>query len=444
MSRATLGRAATRRIAQIVGVAVVLLGSQAPLSAAETLYKYVGGSGEKLTGDDGRIKGGDGFSPYQDALLSLTISDGIVTGELRPLLGDNSAPVKVQGTNPRDGVIELTIAYRPGARKLSFAKKVVGQKVIWEDTQSGGLWRFYRFLDSPLSDAAMTLSEYECGSEYRNIMGSFKSGVTSDRLSALLAGNPDAAAMPVTYEVEDPKTHLTTKKKTAPLGAFLKQRRQDGSFHFDTAVGTEPYLVKWLRGSGLFDMVDIDSGGCDGADRAFFTVDRTLLFEGDRLSQPRFEQYIADRLPGFVARDEHGKTWQFRLGQPNITKVKVPPYPLAYRIRIYAASEITRGAPGWWDAFSVTFEPGELTETKDKEYAVVITVERLKTSKRSSGNNSPPDDAYFTRELPAEEEAKVTTALASYFTRRDRGWCMVAVAGIDPDKHAGCNGRNDR
>lgn len=445
-----MGRSTTRQVAQIIAIVAIVLSTPAPNAAAETLYKYVGGSGERLTGDDGRIKGGDGFSPYQDALLALTISDGVVTGELRPLLGDDGASVQVQGTNPRDGVLELTINYRPGPKKLSFAKEIIGQKVVWRDTdtQHSTGW-FYRYLDSPLSDAAMTLSEYECGSHYRTLMVDFKPGVTGDRLTAFLAGNAPAATLPVTYAAYDKKTQLWTKKTTVGLGELLKLKLKptdpDAGSQFDTAVGTEAYVVKWLRGSGLFASVDIDSGGCDGADRAYFAVDRGLLFDADGLSQPKFEQYIATRLPGFVSQDDKGKAWQFRLGQPRVTKVNVPPFPSAYRIRVYAASEITRHVAGWWDAFSVTFEPGELKDTKSAEYAIVVTVERLKASKRSSGNSSPPDDAYFTKDLSPGDEAEVTAALAQYFSRRDRGWCLVALVGDDAEKHhAVCDGRSDR
>ena len=59
----------------------------------------------------------------------------------------------------------------------------------------------------------------------------------------------------------------------------------------------------------------------------------------------------------------------------------------------------------------MTFEAGELIKTKKTEYAVVVTIDRLKSSKRSSGNSSPPDDAYFTRELELSDEAEVTAAV---------------------------------
>jgi hypothetical protein len=83
----------------------------------------------------------------------------------------------------------------------------------------------------------------------------------------------------------------------------------------------------------------------------------------------------------------------------------------------------------------VTFEPGELIGTKKSDYAVVVTVERLKASKRSAGNSSPPDDPYFTKELTTSDEAEVTAAIARYFSRRDGGWCNVELAGDEAEKH---------
>jgi hypothetical protein len=72
---------------------------------------------------------------------------------------------------------------------------------------------------------------------------------------------------------------------------------------------------------------------------------------------------------------------------------------------------------------------------------VVVTVDRLKGSKRSFGSSSPPDDEYFTKELDLSEEAEVTAGIAKYFARRDRGWCLVQLAGDDAQKHhAVCNG----
>ena len=70
----------------------------------------------------GVVRGGDGFYDYQDALIALDISNGTVTGQLRPLLGHRTAPVNVRGTNPQDGVLDLIIDLPAGPKTYKFTK----------------------------------------------------------------------------------------------------------------------------------------------------------------------------------------------------------------------------------------------------------------------------------------------------------------------------------
>jgi hypothetical protein len=389
-----------------------------------TLYKFVGG--------------GHGFYDYQDALIALDFSNRTVTAQLRPLLGDRTAPVNVRVSNLQDGVLDLIIDLPAGPKTYKFTREIVGQKIVWKNlADSSSL--LYRYLNSPLSDAALTLGEYECGARYSAMIASLRPQVTNNQLDAFLATDQQASSLPVTYNEYDEKEQLWTKETTIRLGDFLKLQlgrananREEPQFQaqgqFKTQVGTEAYLAKWLRGSGLVEFADLDPGGCDGMDASYFVINRGLLFDFDGFSQAKFEQYIGIRLNDFVSRDDKGKAWQFRLGQPVTKRINIPPYPLAYRTRVYAASEVTRHVPGWWDTFWVTFQPGELIDTKKSEYAVVVTIDRLKSSKRSSGNSSPPDDAYFTRELEPSDEAEVTAAVTRYFSRRDGGWCNVQLA----------------
>ena len=271
---------------------------------------------------------------------------------------------------------------------------------------------------------------------------------TSDRLDIFLATDQQASSLPVIYNEYDKKAQLWTKKTSISLGDFLKLQlsrahanREEPQFkapvQFEAPVGTEAYLAKWLRGSGLLEFADLDPGGCDGMDRSYVIIDRGLLFDANGLSQTKFEQYVETRLSEFASRDETGKTWPFRFGQAyaRLINMPTPDQPLAYRVRAYVASEVTRHAPGWWDTFSVTLEPGEMLNTKKGDYAIAVTVDRLKSSKRSSGNSSPPDDAYFTKELELSDEAAVTAAIARYFARRDNGWCDVELAGDDATQH---------
>jgi hypothetical protein len=410
-------RHAARIIACVVGLAILINGRAA---SADTLYKFSGGALN--------------FSPYPDGLLALTISDGTVTGQLRPLLGDNTPPVTVNGTNPKDGIIELTFSLPSGPKKYTFSKRIQGQRITWNMEREG--LSFYRYMASSLSDAALTLSDHECGAAYKSLEAEFKPGVTIARLESFLATDRDVSALPVAYDAGSDARDRPVRK-TTDLGSRLKQglKATSEAFLFHAPVGVEPYIVKWLRQSGLFKKADLDSGGCGGADRSYFVVNRGLLFDGNGFSQPKFEQYIATRLQEFASKDERGNMWQFRLGQPRVSRINVPPYPSSYRLRMYTASEITRHVPGWWDAFSVSFEPGELLDTKNTEYAVVVTVERLKASKKSPGNSTPPDDAYFSKELSDSDEAEVTAAISRYFSRRDGGWCVFDREGYEAEKH---------
>jgi hypothetical protein len=431
-----MGNPKFRRLARIAACAIGFVLLTNGISAgAENLYKFV--------------RGGDGFYDYQDALIALDISNGTVTGQLRPLLGHRTAPVNVRGTNPQDGVLDLIIDLPAGPKTYKFTKEIVGQKIVWQNlADSSSL--LYRYLDSPLSDAALTLGEYECGARYRAMIANFRPQATNNQLNAFLATDQQASSLPVTYNEYDEKEQLWTKKTSIRLGDFLKLQlsrananREEPQFHapvqFETPVGTEAYLAKWLRGSGLLERADLDPGGCDGMDASYFVINRGLLFDADGLSQAKFEQYIGIRLNDFVSRNDMGKAWQFRLGQPFTKRINIPPYPLAYRTRVYAASEVTRHVPGWWDTFWVTFQPGELIDTKKTEYAVVVTIDRLKSSKRSSGNSNPPDDAYFTRDLELSDEAEVTAAVTRYFSRRDGGWCNVQLVAGDDATNSVCD-----
>ena len=64
------------------------------------------------------------------------------------------------------------------------------------------------------------------------------------------------------------------------------------------------YVIQKLRRSGVIAMADLDSGGCGGADRSYFVVDRQFFFDSGSFSQAKFEQYIDERLKGFAQTDK--------------------------------------------------------------------------------------------------------------------------------------------
>jgi len=109
--------------------------------------------------------------------------------------------------------------------------------------------------------------------------------------------------------------------------------------------------------------------------------------------------------------------------------VTVPPYPVALKFQVRAASEITRGVGGHWDQFNVTFEPFENPLEDGDSYSVVVTVTNMKVVKRSTGSASPPDGTYFVTDAHSTEEAVATTSIADALSG---GNCVFAQAGF-PD-----------
>ena len=351
---------------------------------AETLYKFRG----------------ENSSPYQWAVMAITIADGAVSGQLRPLLGDDTPPAIVSGTNSTEGVLELTIGFASGQKKYVFTKSINDNQIEWRTAEDKEY--FFRYFDTPLSEPALTFSQHECGAMYKTLEIKFSANATAEQLEAFLAQAPEVSSLSVVYtRWNEKKRDLQsgpTKSRAQSLREGFKVRDRAESTMVNTPVGAEMYVVQKLRQSGVIAKADLDSGGCGGADRSYFVVGRQFFFDSGSFSQQKFEQYIDERLKGFAQTDRQKVAWGYRLGQRKVTRVNVPPYPSSYRIKMYVASEITRQVPGWWDSFSASFEAGELIDTKQSEYAVVVTVERLKTSKRSWGSQAPPDDNYFTKE----------------------------------------------
>jgi len=373
---------------------LIFLGGPTSLPAADTVYKF----------RNSEIP----YSPYRDSILSLSTSEGVVSGQLRPLQGDDTPPIKVSG-NEDDSVLKLQFSYPSGPERYVLRKRegARGQVIFATRSQSQIL---FRYKDSTFSDAALTFTEYECGDPYKLLSAELKTSPTLSELDAHFGRDRQLADL-----------NIATKTGRAwSLYELLKNAvtiRQTG-IGFYTPFGVEPYVAKSLRKSKFFARVDLDEGGCGASDRGAFVVSRDFFFDFTVFSEQKFTEFIDERLVAFVRADADGKPWNYRLNQKTLSRLSLPPYTSSYRSKVYAASEITRLELGWWDSFFVSFEPGELVTTKQNEYAVVVTVERLQSSKRSGGRTDPPDDTYFTKHLTFQEEAVLTRKLLSYFSRR--------------------------
>jgi hypothetical protein len=344
------------------------------------------------------------FSPYRDALVYLDNQDGKVVGQLRPLLGDNTPPVEITGTSEGDSILRLRFNYPSGAERFVFRRQAnpsVSDRIVFVS----GSQSIFRFKDSSFSPTGLTFTEYECGDPLRLIVAEFSPTATEANLNEYLSRETELAA-------------LNVKDKTGKVQMLkdrLQAQRPGGGISFYTPFGTEAYVGKSLRESGIFSSVDFDSGGCGVNERTEFTVARNRLYEGANISVDLLQKFVDAQLASFAGGNIGGSSWHFRVSEKTVSRLNLPPYSPSYRVKVYVASEITRQEPGWWDAFYVSFEPGDLPATKENETAVVVTVERLQSSKRSSGRNEPPDDAYFSNYLSFQEEAAVTTTIRNFF-----------------------------
>jgi hypothetical protein len=363
------------------------------LSSAQTVYKFTNST--------------ISFSPYAVSILTLSSVDGVVSGRLQPLQGDNTPSVEVTGTNDGEETLRLKFNYPSGEERYTCSKRIPGPLDITEFSTSGGRQAFWRHTDSSFSEAALTFTEYPCGIPYKVLDGEIRPSVSVQMLDSFFRREPLLASVPVTGEsgvrssLQDYLRKTVVGKKT--------------SLYFSTPFGADTYVAKTLRMSNLFSKLDHTKGGCGSSERGTVTVRRERVFNTDGFSVIKFREFSDEILSGLARVDGQGRSWNYRLSQKAVLRLNVPPFTSAYRVKMYAASETTRREPGLWDSFYVSLEPGELPSTKENDYAILVTVEHLFTSKRSAGNSTPPSDPYFTAPLSFQEEGVVTTSILNYF-----------------------------
>src|SRR5262249_54522533 len=101
------------------------------------------------------------------------------------------------------------------------------------------------------------------------------------------------------------------------------------------------------------------------------------------------------------------------------------------------ASEVSRQVPGRWDNFEVLFEPAELVVNTRSEYSVVVTVEGLRSTDRSTGRQ-----VRFKDDEAAEQAmADIEVALLVFLSRRVKdGWCQYSALGLELGTKLKCEG----
>ena len=154
-----------------------------------------------------------GFVNYDH--IELEISDGKVVGEMRPALGYPTPPMKVNGTNTTDGLLDLSFHLPTGDKQVVLKKEIEKRQLTWASEGKENTVSFYRDLDSPFSTSALTLSPSGCGPHYKNLAVTFAPSASQARLSEFFAKNLDLRNVQVTVykKVTKQKKVKRLKKK---------------------------------------------------------------------------------------------------------------------------------------------------------------------------------------------------------------------------------------
>jgi hypothetical protein len=399
-----------------LGYTVALLALTAPPSiASEQLYL---------------ITGLEKYSPYPRAQLKLDMGSKQISGSLFPLLGDRTAPVNVSGRMMGKGRLSLEFHFPDGPQTIVFRSNDDKKSLRWNSSVKTQIRdetvNFFRYRTGSFSDAALTLYQVYCGAAYGTLDVRLSNGATKERLQEFISSKAEISEMTFDYTIDNngDRQRMSGPLLSALLTMLNHQRDSSFILEVNAPPGDDAFIARALRSSDLFSSVNTRDGGCDPADQSYFVVDRALFFDNGNFSEAKFQAYLDGRLERFAGQLVNGHPKHWRESDKVLSRSVIPPLNLIYRARLYIASEITRGQPAMWDSFSVFFAPGEIPSIKDTEYAVILTVDRGKTVRRSSGNDNPPDDSYFKEELTSGQEASVTTNLARFLARLDKGWCF--------------------
>src|SRR5262249_24202969 len=111
------------------------------------------------------MRGSNELEDYHE--LELAFENDKVSGEARPRRGYTTPPaIKVTGTNPADGLVELTF-HLDKPRTLSFKKSIEYGEIRW--TSEDERTRFWRPRTVEFSQADLTLTQSGCGPLYREL-----------------------------------------------------------------------------------------------------------------------------------------------------------------------------------------------------------------------------------------------------------------------------------
>jgi hypothetical protein len=367
-------------------------------------------------------------------IIELTFEAGKVSGQMLPRPGTTDRPIAISGTNPADGVLELTFHF-PVFETETFEKSLEPNEIRW--TSTSGRSRLWRPRYSEFSDAALTLErDGDCGPIYRSLRIAFYDEASSDRISTFMSDHRDLGELPVTFR--DPNNRPGIRRLTLGRAlAALLQIKEPAYRSLEVPIGTEVTVATTLNRSG-FMVVNLGEGGCGGGDASFFVLDRSFLFEGDSFLKDKLVAFLDQSLRAFAGKDRNGRTLEYSVGKGELSTLKIAPFTSSYHVKMRMASEVSRRVAGRWDTFEVWFDPVELVLNTRSEYSVVVTVEGLQSKDRSTGRPVRFKDENAAAQATAEIEAALLVFLSQ---RSKNGWCQYGVEGLERAPKAKCGGR---
>jgi hypothetical protein len=375
-------------------------------------------------------------SKYEVAAFTMELNG---TTEATGLLKFIDRPaIGVTGSNYQTGRLRLTFGTTP-SQIVDFEKRVWRENIYWESYH----FSFRRSMGGPPSEAALELSDHECGPHNGEIDVRLHADTSLARLQQVMEADPILTNINARYlppgQVRERKTSLAAalvQLHTSNINArrLGETEAELSTFTINIQNGTELVAVRKLRSLPVVEYADLAQGGCGGAERSYFIVQNVAFFENDVFSEQKFLDYVENGLRGMLGQRVNNRTVNFRLGNPVNGRLRVPPFTSYVKYKAVAPSEITRGEPLYWDRFFVTFEPSYNVANTTFDMSVVVTVESLSISRRSRGSDAAPGDEQFTtREDMGDAEAIITTSIERYFAGLPHGIrCVFAREGFDP------------
>jgi hypothetical protein len=370
-----------------------------------------------------------------------------------PVFQRNYVDIPITGSNPTEGVVELTFHFDK-RETATFKKTVDEDAIIWtraDDKET----TFWRPRSGEFSQAALTLERSgDCGPLYGSLKVWLAARTSKERLSRFLSGNPDLAGLPVTIDIAIPPSFSLApeppprRPRRPALGMALHEMLQravqqgsfadsDFEFEFDVPVGTEVTVATALLRSG-FMAISLPRI-CNEGDQAYFVLDRSSIFDGNTFLKDKLVAVLNQGLNTFAGRAGNGPARDYTITDGTVSTLKIAPFTSSYRAKMRVASEVSRQVAGHWDSFDVLVEPVELIVNTRSEYSMVVAVENLQSTDRSTGQ-TPAFKNFDVGLATAEIEAALVTFLSQQVKE---GWCEFTSADVDESK-AQCDGRGRR